>query len=1409
VSDVSLPRFHPAVLDWFQQRFSGPTPVQERGWPEVASGRDVLLLAPTGSGKTLAAFLWAASELLSCDPLPEETRVLYVSPLRALSYDVHRNLQEPLRQIRERAAARGMRLPEVRVAVRTGDTLPRERERMKRRPPHILITTPESLYLLLTAPGSRSLLRTVRTVIVDELHAVAQDKRGAHLALSLERLERVVSSRPQRVGLSATARPVEELAGLLQGAGRGGCAVVDVGWQREWELSVWVPQQVLGPVATHEIWAEVYDRIAQLVQEHRTTLVFVSTRRLAERVAHRLTLRLGEGRVATHHGSLARALRHDTEQRLKAGKLRAVVATASLELGVDIGTVDLVCHVGAPRSLGSLLQRVGRSGHGLDRVPKGVLFPLTRDELVQCAAAVRAVRAGQLDRVRVPRNPLDVLAQQLAAEAAAEPCGAADLWRMARAAYPYRDLSWEEFCEVLGMLAEGVAPSRGRATALLHWDRTTGVVRGRRGTRTLALTSGGAIPETFEYDVVVEPEETLVGRVNEDFAVESQAGDVFLLGNTSWRVRRVESRGRVRVEDAHGAAPTVPFWLGEAPARTPELSAAVSDLRRQVAARAERPEEAVAWLGTHAGLDRAAAEQLVDYVRQTVAVLGCVPTQDCVVAERFFDEAGGMQVVLHAPFGARVNRAWGLALRKRFCLTFDFELQAAATDDGVVLSLGEQHSFPLEALFGFVRPHTVRQDLVQATLQSALFPTRWRQNANCALAVPRRWGGRRVPPQVQRMRAEDLLAAVFPEQVGCQDNRSGPLTPPDHPLVTQTLRDCLEDAMDVEGLQRVVEAIERGEIRTVAVDTPQPSPMSHEILNANPYAFLDDAPLEERRARAVSLRRVDPELAAGPGALDPEAIEEVRTQARPDVRDPEELHDLLQTLVFLPDSEGRQWAEFAAELVRAGRAVRVVGRHLTGYAARERLAAVAALWPEVSVQPPAEEAVSREDAVRKLVQGWMLYAGPVTVRELSRRLCLPPGELRVALAALEGSGVVLRGRFSPGVEEEEWCDRRLLARIHRLTVARLRSEIEPSSPAEFLRFLLRWQHVFPRTQLHGRGGVLEVVRQLQAFELPAFAWEEWVLPARVAGYNPADLDHLCLAGVVAWGRIAPSHEACPRKTPPAERDRGQEDGGVLRRAPRLGRNTPIAFLLREDLPVYLSSRAPLARLSPLAEEVDAYLRARGASFLPELARALRRTPAEVEEALWELVAAGRVTGDGLAGLRALLARSRAHRRRGRVRLVSVRSGLPTGRWAPWGEAAELSPDDRLQRLGEQLLRRYGVVFREVLVRERAAPPWRVLVPLYRRWEAQGRIRGGRFVSGFAGEQYALPEAVESLRAVRRGPPDAEVVVVHGADPLNVSGILVPGPRVPPAGFGVAYRNGAVVEVGPMGALLRKLAAQRA
>ncbi len=1431
------PPFHPVVARWFAEKFGEPSAPQEAGWPHVAAGRDALIAAPTGTGKTLAAFLWSIDGLLRsalAGELADECRLVYVSPLKALGNDIQKNLQGPLGEIRALARREGLELPEIRVAVRSGDTPARERRLMLKKRPHVLITTPESLYILLTAERSRAALETARAVIVDEIHAVAGDKRGAHLALSLERLDALCGRRLQRIGLSATQKPIEEVARLLVGAGglredgSPDCAIVDVGHKREMALSIEVPDQEMGPIASHELWGEVFDRLAAHIERRRATIVFVHTRRLAERVAHQLTARLGEGRVAAHHGSLSREIRLDAEGRLKSGELSAVVATASLELGIDVGHVDLVCHLGAPRTLASLLQRVGRSGHWKGAVPEGVVFPLTRDELLQSAAAIRAVREGALDSVIFPEAPLDILAQQMVAEVAARgEVGEEALWALVGRARPYARLERGAFGDALEMLCEGVATSRGRRSAWLHRDRVNGLLRPRRGARLAAITSGGAIPDAADYDVVEGPAETFVGRVNEDFAVESMAGDIFLLGNHSWRVRRVE-RDRVRVEDAEGLPPNVPFWLGEAPSRAAELSEAVSSLRAGLAANLDAGDAAIRRLRAECGLCASGTAQLLAYARETARTLGRVPTQDEIVAERFFDEAGGMQLVIHAPYGGRVNRAWGHALRKRFCLTFDFELQAAATDDGIALSLSSQHSFPLEAVFGFARPDSLRKDMLQSALQSPMFANRWRWNAARALTLPRRSGGRKVPIAIQRMRAEDLLAAVFPAQVACQDNHHGPVEPPDHPLVNETVENCLTEAMDAGTLEELLRGVESGRVRTFAVETPAPSPMSHEILNANPYAFIDDAPLEERRSRAVPLRRSLPEGAEN-ARLDPAVIKEVRREAWPAPRGADEAHDALLSLCVLPAEEARgEWAVWMEELRADGRLAEAAwergGERRTGFVPAERMALVRAALPGAALDPreiplaagTETEAPAHDEAVLALTRGWMEALGPVSAEEVAARVGLEVSDAEIALAALEGEGTVLRGRFvdlSPGAPTE-WCDRALLGRIHRGTLGRLRREIEPVPAADFIRYLLRWQRVREESRLSGRDGVLEAIRQLQGLELPAPAWEEHVLPARVRNYDPADLERICLSGIVAWGRLRPGVPPDPREP----RARGSRSP-----APRSGppnRRAPLTFLLREDMPALLDPRdaGEEARrgLSRPAREILDFLTARGASFLSEIAGAAGRLRTETEEALWELVSRGLVTGDGVAGLRALIlganGRKRGERRPralpggGAVSHEAKKRFMPVGRWSLWGVAdAPPGEEARREARARQLLRRYGVVLRELAARESAAPRWRELLGVFRRLEARGEIRGGRFVSGFAGEQFALPEAVEALRAVRRTPKRGRPTIVHASDPMNLLGVVAPGPKVPLRSRDVIlYRDGLAADVGPLGEVRSRL-----
>ena len=1384
---MPLSGFHPLVAQWFAERIGVPTPAQRRGWASIRDGRDTLIAAPTGSGKTLAAFLIALDELLREaleGGLPDEVRVVYVSPLKALSADIHKNLAEPRREIRRLAEALGHGAPHITAAVRSGDTTAAERVAMLKTPPHILVTTPESLYLLLTAERSRAMLRTARTVIVDEIHAVLESRRGAHLALSLERLDHVAGRKLQRVGLSATQRPIEEVAKWLTGSG-GAASVIDEGHRRALDLTLELPGSPLQAVMSAEVWSEIYDRLAALIRQHRTTLVFVNTRRLAERVARQLADRLGDQAVTAHHGSLAKEARLDAEARLKAGGLKALVATSSLELGIDIGHVDLACQLGSPRRIATFLQRVGRSGHTVVGTPKGRLFPLSRDELVECTALLRAVARGELDRVSVCERPLDVLAQQIVAETAAEPWtldGLFDLFRRSRA---YQDLDRDRFDAVVRMLADGFVTRRGRRAALVHLDTINGKIRGRRGARLAAITSGGAIPDNSDYRVMLEPEGIFVGTVNEDFAIESQAGDIFQLGNTSWRMLRIE-RGTVRVEDARGQPPSVPFWLGEAPARSTELSSEVSALRRELAERLDDRDGAIRWLESE-GIPAVAASQLVEYLGEAQRILGELPTNDVLVAERFFDEAGGMQLVLHAPLGSRINRAWGLALRKRFCRQFNFELQAAATEDSVLLSLGPQHSFPLDTVFRFLRSESAREILVQALLDAPVFATRWRWNANISLAVPRFRAGKKVPPPLQRMEADDLLAAAFPDAAACLENIPGDREIPDHPLVEQVIEDCLHEAMDLTGFLALLRGIESGSIRCVARDLPEPSPLAHEILNAKPYSFLDDAPLEERRTQAVYSRRAfEPGSADDLGALDADAIERVRDEAWPEVEHADELHDALMVSGFLTEAEGmegrngRSWVGHFEELMRDRRAGRMAGL----WVAAER-------FPEVLALPDGA------DAVRELLRGRLEIVGPTTAAALAAALEVPTSVVDAALAALESEGAILRGRFTPGRTDLEWCERRLLARIHRYTLNRLRAEIAPVSTGDFMRFLFAWQRVEPEERAAGLEGLASVIEQLDGYEVPAGAWERDVLAARCEEYDPALLDLLSLTGRVAWGRLsAPASSA-------------QGNGGAHGSRPI--RSTPVALFRRDHADLWLGLSPPreTERLSAYGLAVFEAIEQRGASFLPELVAGSGLLPTQVEQALGELAALGLVTSDSFAGLRALLTPSDKRRPIGMAhrRHRTVPFGIESaGRWAILkNRDSEIENRDsrepqHLEAYARILLHRYGVVFNRLLARESLSVPWRELLLIYRRLEARGEIRGGRFIAGVTGEQFALSEAVARLRAVRRErEAPGRLVAISAADPLNLVGIVTPGDRVPALATNrIVYEDGiplAVLEAG--------------
>ncbi len=1601
------PIFHPAVAAWFQSAFAQPTPAQREAWPAIQRGEHVLIAAPTGSGKTLAAFLAAIDELVRAGldgQLDDTTHVVYVSPLKALSNDVRINLEVPLEGIRAELARRDLPEVDIRTAVRTGDTPEAERRAMRKCPPHIMVTTPESLYILLGSESGRRMLQTTRTVIVDEIHALVQSKRGSHLALTLERLDALCGRRCTRIGLSATQKPIEKVADFLVGAhcslpppgeggsqlvdasceadegsgtagctgnpgcqdrvasspllqtaasfggegrvrGRGGCSpnssyideaaspspqpsppttnpsgkrecvVIDAGHQRARDLAIELTAVPLQPVMSNDAWGLVYDRLAELIRQHRTTLVFSNTRRGVERATRHLAERLGKKAVGAHHGSLSKEKRLDAEQRLKSGQLRALVATASLELGIDIGEVDLVCQLSSPRSIAAFLQRAGRAGHAVDGVSRARLFPTSRDDLVECAALLDAVRRGELDTLRMPIAPLDVLAQQIVAEVACGERGEDELFDMFRGAHPYRELSRGTFTDVVRMLAEGYSTRRGTRAAYLHRDAVNRRLRARRGARLTALTSGGAIPDTADYDVVLEPQDLRVGSVNEDFAVESLAGDIFQLGNQSYRILKVE-RGRVRVEDAQGAPPSIPFWLGEAPGRSDELSVSVARLREEIARRLDssplprpasplggegwvrgktphardnfQPDEttapltpalspndvggegaatALSWLMDEVGLDDNAARQLVDYLAFAHTELGLLPTQSTLAMERFFDEAGGMQLVIHSPFGSRLNRAWGLSLRKRFCRSFNFELQAAATEDAIVLSLSTSHSFPLADVARYLHSNTVADVLTQALLDAPMFALRFRWNAACSLALPRFAGGSKVPPQIQRMKSDDLLATVFPDQAACLENITGDREIPDHPLVAQTLRDCLRDAMDLEGLTALLKRLENGEVKIVARDLTAPSQLAAEVLGARPYAFLDDeGEVQNRRTQAVSPRGfTDADSAGDLGRLDPDAIAAVREEAWPTPRDADEMHEALLALGAVNDADiarSTAWREWLRALAEVRRATRLQyklplpqtassfggeGRGEGGdahaddmpsprtgaspsspnplpqagpgeralWVAAETLPMWHAIHPERSLQPPihappefAAKRWIREHALVEILRARLGCTGPVRAGELADVFGVGANDITIALATLEREGCAMRGRFTPDAREEEWCERGLLARIHRRTLKRLRREIEPVAPRDFMRFLIDWQHASPDARLRGPDGLAAALAQLEGFEAPAGAWEPQLLSARVAGYDSGWLDSLCGAGRITWMRLrSPSsrtHSSPVRASPLV----------LLARSRALAWQTLAAHA--DAAPPALSSRA-----QAVADHLEQY----GASFFAEIAEGTRLLQVELEDALGELVGAALVGADSFAGLRALLRpaskRKRARRRRlsrhllngiedaGRWSLVRAvrprpaedRAGAAPGRVtasadphpnpAPGGRGAD---NEAIEHVARVLLRRWGVVFWKLLEREAAwLPPWRALRRVYQRLEARGEIRGGRFVDGIAGEQFALPGAVEGLRRARRRDPDGMLVCVSGADPLNLAGIVLPGAKVPAlAGARIVWLDGVPV-----------------
>ncbi len=1430
---MSFSQFHPSVKHWFESSFEASTEVQLESWKHIHKHKNTLIAAPTGSGKTLAGFLAVINNLVEKQErgqLEEKTYVVYVSPLKALSNDIEKNLQFPLNGIKQEFIKKGKQL-DLTAKVRTGDTTQSERTGMLKNPPHILVTTPESLFLLLTSVKGREMLKSVETLILDEIHAVVEDKRGSHLSVTIERLEHLTENKLLRIGISATQNPIQETAKFLVGAanflvdGSADCQIVDVGHKRTLDLQIELPDSPLTAVMSNEVWEEIYNHLVALIETHKTTLIFVNTRRLAERLSHDLSLRLGEEAITAHHGSLSKEQRLSAETKLKSGHLKALVATASLELGIDIGYIDLVCQISSPRKISAFLQRIGRAGHQVGGTPKGKLIPLTRDDLVECTALLDAIRRGELDKLVIPEAPIDILSQQIIATLCCGDFDEEELFHLMSQSYSFRNLTRKQFTDTLEMLTTGFTNRRGYKRAYLHRDMVNRKVRARKGARLAVLTSGGSIPDLFDYDVILEPAGIKVGSVNEDFAIESRVGDVFQLGNSSWRMLKLEE-GKLRVEDAGGQNPTIPFWLGEAPGRSVELSESVSRLRAtindlidvgagvavntsgelelnlsQTGREADYEQmklPALAWLVNEVGITCEAADQLVAYLLNAKLALGIIPSQKTLVLERFFDEVGDMHLILHSTFGSDANTAWGLALRKRFCRGFNFELQAAATEDAIILSLSQTHSFPLEDIFNYLKSKTVRQLTTQAMLDNPIFEIRWRWNATRAMAVLRNRAGKKVPAQFQRMESEDFIALAFPDQIACLENIVGDREIPDHPLVIQTIHDCLTEAMDIDLLEEILEKKELGEIKLRVAELKEPSPLAQEIINAKPYAFLDDAPLEERRTRAIKNRRwLDPADAQELGRLDPEVIKMVTQEAWPRVDDCDELHDALVILGYITANELEtgngefSWNVFLHQLLAENRVASASINSTKVWIAVERLPLFVAVFPDVQLDqkvtlPEAlmEKVWEREAAAVEIMRGRMESVGPITVQELSANLCWDTFLVEQSLLNLENQGFVFRGSYTGNTEETEWCERKLLHRIHRYTLQALRKEIEPISAQDFMRFLFEWHRLIPDDQPEGAQSLMQVLEQLEGFEVAAGAWETEVIAPRLANYDPSWMDIMSLSGRVVWGRLKPFVSTSSKRTSPIK-------------------TTPILLMQRHNLSLWKNQTKEQeagVEMNSDTQRVKNYLEEKGAQFFFDIVEGTKLLRTQVENALDELAAFGLVTSDSFTGLRALLTpvnnrpQENGRRRNNRKAIFGMEHA---GRWS----LLNIQPDEtysldaELEELAFIYLKRYGVIFRTMIQKEAYAPKWRDLVRVLRRLEARGEIRGGYFISGMSGEQYALPEVISQLRTIRKREKANLKITISACDPLNLTGIVTPGKRVSQyPGNRIMYVDGAVIAI---------------
>jgi ATP-dependent helicase Lhr and Lhr-like helicase len=1361
-----MPAFLPFVHRWFGDTFSEATRPQREGWEAIASGRDTLIVAPTGSGKTLAAFLWALDHLhrLGLEGrLEDRVYVVYVSPLRALNNDIEKNLREPLAGIRAAAAAQGLALPEVRVAVRTGDTLAAARQAMTRRPPHVLITTPESLYILLTSQGFRPALARARFVIVDEVHALMANKRGAHLALSLERLQALVQdgagARPQRIGLSATVRPVEDALAFLTGATARDPVLIDAGFSRDLDVQVVSPVDDFLTATSDTVWDAALQQIAELVQAHRTTLVFAQSRRAAERLARDLNDRIpddpvapfgpgeSEGgvapfgkKVAAHHGSLSRRARLEAESRLKAGELRALVATSSLELGIDVGAIDLVVQVQSPRNVAAALQRVGRAGHLLSRTSKGRIVVTKGEELMEAAAVVRTIREGQLDRIAMPEAPLDVLAQQIVAAVAAESLPVDTLHARFVNAAPYRSLSRETFVEVVRAVAEPLPLEVKGVAPRILWDRVNDRLHARRGSRFLALTAGGTIPDAGLLDVYVAETDLKVGTLDEEFVTESLPGDVFLLGSHAWRIAKVRA-DRVLVEDAQGMSPTIPFWKGEHPSRSWDLGLAVGRLRRDAADRLDAP-DFEAWAARETGLDPRAARAMHAWLVKAGEVLQGVADDQGIVVESFSDEMGGRHAMIHSVFGMRINGAWGMALREQVRRRFGLLVEASHVDDGILLSFAPGQVPPApERLVTLVTPEDLDPLLGEALIGSPMFATRFRHAAVRALFIPRMTRGQRTPAYLQRLKADALLESVRGQ--------------PDFPVVAETLRECFHDAYDVPRLKRLLERLHDGELWTRHVDTPLPSPFVYPLLLAWDWAYLGAGHAEERRSDTIQMRKA---WSVAPGPLRADIVAAVEAE--------------LQKTT--PDRRARDANELAAvlddlgDLTRAEIADRVLGDAdalIAALVAERRIAEVE--FGDRRTWIPATDAtlyagLATEAGLERLALRVLRTRGPMTADALAARYGLAGAEVMPALERLVLRGVVRRGTFVAEAEGPQYVHVAVLDEIQRRQVHARRLPRPVVTAEQFSAFLLRRHHLHPEHRLVGPPGVLAALELLQGEDFPARVWEQDLLPARVEDYQREWLDRLGLSGEIVWTVFEPG-------------------GGDRGRAGRIG------VALRENAG-WLREAGERPELDPSVKNVLLHLQLRGASFARDLARATGLDPARALAALWELFRAGLATPDTFSAIVAAAALPRAGQARGPARRRRPRRGQargplvhlpPVGRWSALAEDEPLSPEERDEARAHLLLARHGVVAREL-----ARGDWATLRHVLLRMEYGGEVVRGYFVEGLSGEQYALQDALAELTALpaRRAEPH---VLVNLVDPANLWGRVWPLARADGSRLSVA------------------------